>query len=215
MTETAETLSNTIFIIDDDASVRRSLSRLLRTEDYLVEEYESGAAFLARPHYLGTGCIILDVNMPDLDGMTLHEQLLERGQDLPVIFLTGHGDIPMSVAAIKKGAVDFLSKPVDETLLLSTIREAITTSVEKYNRLQTQHTFQVRFASLTDREHQVLQHLIAGERNKVIASDLIISEKTVKVHRARVMEKMGVNSVAELVRICMENDVPPDVLGQH
>lgn len=205
----------TIFVIDDDAAVRRSLSRLLSTESYQVEEYESAAAFLARIPYQGKGCIILDVNMPGLDGMALHEQLLACGYDLPVIFLTGHGDIPMSVSAMKRGASDFLIKPVDEAVLLTTIAEAIANYETTYNQHLSEQTTQARLNTLTLREHEVLQHIIAGERNKEIASQLAISEKTVKVHRARVMEKMGVNSVAELVRVCMEIGVIPLVVDKH
>lgn len=203
------TTKTTVFVVDDDASVRRSLSRLLRTEDYHVEEYDSGTAFLQRSPYNGKGCIILDINMPGLDGMILYNQLLERGQDLPVIFLTGHGDIPMSVSAIKKGASDFLSKPVDEATLLATIADAIAGYEETYNKHLNEKTIQARLDQLTTREHDVLRHVIAGERNKEIAIQLAITEKTVKVHRARVMEKMGVHSVAELVRLCMAVGVLP------
>ena len=216
MTEQAAQNSvNTVFIIDDDVAVRRSLSRLLSTEDYQIEEYNSATAFLERTPYQGKGCIILDVNMPGLDGMALYEQLLAHGNNLPVIFLTGHGDIPMSVSAMKKGASDFLIKPVDETVLLATIAEAIAKYEGIYNQHLSDKTTQTRLASLTVREHEVLQHVIAGERNKDIAHKLAISEKTVKVHRARVMEKMGVNSAAELVRVCMEIGVVPEVLEKQ
>jgi FixJ family two-component response regulator len=216
MTESGITTAmSTIFVIDDDASVRRSLSRLLSSAEYLVEAYDSADAFLQRAPYQGHGCIILDVNMPGLDGMALYEQLLAHGYNLPVIFLTGHGDIPMSVSAMKKGASDFLIKPVDETVLLATIAEAMAKYEEIYNQHLSDKTTQTRLASLTVREHEVLQHVIAGERNKDIAHQLAISEKTVKVHRARVMEKMGVNSAAELVRVCMEIGVVPEVLEKQ
>lgn len=193
----------TIFVIDDDSSVRRSLTRLLETDAYHVETYESAVAFLQREPYRGQGCIILDVNMPELDGMALHEQLMKRDCDIPIIFLTAHGDVPMSVYAMKKGASDFLIKPVDERVLLTTIADAIAKSQESYDKLLGKEVIQARLATLTEREREVLQHVIAGLRNKVIAAQLDISEKTVKVHRARVMEKMSVTSVAELVRDCL------------
>lgn len=201
------TASASIFIIDDDASVRRSLARLLSTADYQVETYESADAFLQQPPYHGNGAIILDVNMPGLDGMALHERLLESGCQLPVIFLTGHGDIPMSVSAMKNGASDFLMKPVDEQVLLTTIAETISGYQQSCNKQLADETRQARLATLTQREYEVLQHVIAGQRNKEIGKLLGISEKTVKVHRARVMEKTDVSSVAALVRICIEAGV--------
>ena len=193
----------TIFVIDDDTSVRRSLRRLLSTENYQVAEFESANAFLQSEPYPRNGCIVLDVNMPGVDGMTLHDKLIQQGCDLPVIFLTGHGDIPMSVSAMKKGANDFLTKPVDEQVLLTTIAEAIANHQHNHKKRTVDDSIQLRVNSLTEREHEVMQHVIAGERNKEIAIQLGISEKTVKVHRAHVMEKMAVTSVAELVRICV------------
>ena len=196
-----------IFVIDDDESVRRSLRRLLSTENYRVEEFDSANAYLQRDACPDKGCILLGVNMPGVDGMTLHEQLIHRGCDLPVIFLTGHGDIPMSVKAIKKGASDFLSKPVDEQVLLTTIAEAIDSHQRAYNDRIVENAIRDKLNSLTEREHEVMQHVLAGERNKEIANRLGISEKTVKVHRAHVMEKMHVTSVAELVRTCMKSGI--------
>ena len=201
------TASASIFIIDDDASVRRSLARLLSTADYLVETYESADAFLQRLPYQSNGAIILDVNMPGLDGIALHKRLLESGCELPVIFLTGHGDIPMSVSAMKNGASDFLMKPVDEQVLLNTIAQTISSYQQSCNKQLADETIQARLATLTQREYEVMQHVIAGQRNREIGNQLGISEKTVKVHRARVMEKMDVISVAALVRICIEAGV--------
>lgn len=205
----------TIYVIDDDASVRRSLARLLKTYDYQVETYESALVFLQCEPCRDKGCIILDVNMPELDGMALHEKLIQRGHDLPIIFLTAHGDIPMSVSAIKKGASDFLIKPVDEEILFTTIAKAIASFEKSYDKRLSEKIVQARLATLTKREREVLQHVIAGLQNKVIAAQLGISEKTVKVHRARVMEKMGVTSVAELVRSCIESRFVPEALERH
>lgn len=210
MTANAITTSaKTIFVVDDDAAVRRSLSRLLGIEDYVVEEYESAEAFLDREPFQGNGCIILDVNMPGLDGIALYEQLLKHGYDLPVIFLTGHGDVPMSVSAMKMGASDFLIKPVDENVLLTTIAEVIAKHTKTSNQQLSDEKNLARIATLTPREHEILRHIIAAERNKDIARYLAISDKTVKAHRARIMEKMGANSVVELVQVCMGIGVQP------
>lgn len=195
--------TNTIFVVDDDASICRSLQRLLSSEGYLVETFVSAEAYLARPPYVGNGCIILDVSMPGLDGLSLQEHLTASGCDLPIVFLTGHGDIPMSVSAMKKGASDFLVKPVEDTILLTTIVEAINNHKQLYNEHQKQETIQTRMTTLTEREHEIMWHVVHGERNKIIADKLNISEKTVKVHRARVMQKMQVDSLAELVSTCV------------
>lgn len=199
--------TNIIFVIDDDASICRSLQRLLSSEGYLVETFVSAEAYLARPHYVGNGCIVLDVSMPGLDGLSLQEQLTASGCDLPIVFLTGHGDIPMSVSAMKKGASDFLVKPVEDTILLNTIVEAINNHKQLYNEHQKQETIQTRMTTLTEREHEIMWHVVHGERNKIIADKLNISEKTVKVHRARVMQKMQVDSLAELVSTCVGSGV--------
>ena len=158
--------TNTIFVIDDDTSICRSLQRLLSSEGYLVETFVSAEAYLARPPYVGNGCIILDVSMPGLDGLSLQEHLTASGCDLPIVFLTGHGDIPMSVSAMKKGASDFLVKPVEDTILLTTIVEAINNHKQLYNEHQKQETIQTRMTTLTEREHEIMWHVVHGERNK-------------------------------------------------
>lgn len=191
-----------VYVVDDDASVRTGLARLLRSADHRVETFSSAIEFLAREGFEGVGCLVLDVRMPGQDGMELQVELAAREVDLSVVFLTGHGDIPMSVQAMRKGAVDFLTKPVDETALLDAIQRALDRHrAVRSERLQSQ-ALQRRIGSLTPRELDVLRCVITGARNKQIAAHLGIAEKTVKIHRARVMEKLGVASVAELVQTC-------------
>jgi FixJ family two-component response regulator len=194
-------LPPTVFVVDDDAAVLKGLSRLLRSAGLAVVTFSSPREFLDSHDPNAPGCLVLDVAMPGLNGLELQQSLLARGQEPAIIFLTGHGDIPMSVKAIKHGAVDFLTKPVNDDDLLTAVRDAI----EK-DRLQRQVQAEVaeihqRLATLTPREREVLQHVISGQLNKQIAADLGTVEKTVKVHRARVMQKMKVQSVAELVRL--------------
>jgi FixJ family two-component response regulator len=191
----------TVFIVDDDAAVRKGLSRLLRSAGLAVATFASPREFLDRHDPNAPGCLVLDVAMPGLNGLELQQALIAGGHELAIVFLTGHGDIPMSVQAMKSGAVDFLTKPVNDDDLLTAVRVAI----EK-DRLQRQARseladIQHRLATLTPREHEVLQHLITGQLNKQIAADLGTVEKTIKVHRARVLEKMQVRSVAELVHL--------------
>jgi FixJ family two-component response regulator len=191
-----------VMVVDDDDSFRRSLARLLLShglEAWLFESAEALAGCGAFPEY---GCMVLDVRMPGLDGLALQEKLARGGFDLPIIFLTGHGDIPMSVRAMKHGASDFLTKPVDEAVLMGAIHKALADQSHAGG-------IRARVKSLTHREHEVLCHVIAGELNKQIAARLDITEKTVKVHRARAMEKMGVGSLAELVRVCAVAGVDP------
>ena len=193
--------SPTVFVVDDDAAVLKGLSRLLRSAGLAVATFPSPREFLDSHDPNTPGCLVLDVAMPELNGLELQQTLLASGHELAIIFLTGHGDIPMSVKAIKHGAVDFLTKPVSDDDLLQAVRDAI----EK-DRLQRQARAEVadiqqRLATLTPREREVLEHVISGQLNKQIAADLGTVEKTVKVHRARVMQKMKVQSVAELVRL--------------
>jgi FixJ family two-component response regulator len=198
-----------VFIIDDDASVRKSLSRLLRTLGFNVEAYESGEHFLSREPYHGIGCIILDIRLPGLSGMDLHDELITAHRALPIIFVTGHGDIPMSVRAMKKGAVDFLPKPFDEEDLLHALDRAIEAD-KKAKEEQTEHNHTMRLVErLTPREREIVPYIISGILNKQIASKLNIAEKTVKVHRGRIMEKLGVESVADLVRLAGKAGIEP------
>ena len=190
-----------VFVVDDDASVLKGLRRLLAAAGLEVAGFESPQQFLERFDPGAPGCLVLDLAMPGLNGMELQQELAARGSTLPVVFLTGHGDVPTSVQAMKRGAADFLTKPVDEKDLLAAVRNAF----EKGRALRMAHaeTAEIgrRLATLTPREREVLQHIVAGKRNKQVAGELGTVEKTVKVHRARVMEKMQARSLAELVRL--------------
>jgi FixJ family two-component response regulator len=199
----------TVFIVDDDPAVLKSLSRLLRAARLAVVTFPSPQDFLARHDPGLPGCLVLDVAMPGLNGLELQQALIAGGHELPIVFLTGHGDIPMSVQAMKRGAVDFLTKPVNDDDLLKAIHAAF-----EQDRLQRQVRAEVaeirqRLASLTPREREVLEHVIAGHLNKQTAADLGAAEKTIKVHRARVMGKMKVQSVAELVHLAERAGIGP------
>lgn len=196
--------TTTVFVVDDEPSVRRSLSRLLKTAGYHVEAYASAQEFLEQPPKEGLHCLVLDVKMPDLNGLQLQEALMETDRCLPIVFITGHGDIPTSVRAMRAGATDFLSKPFDASDLLAAIERALASAQEQLKERSVRREIEGRLATLTPREHEVLRHVITGQLNKQIAADLGTSEKTIKVHRGRMMRKMQVQSVAELVRLCEE-----------
>ncbi len=194
----------TVFIVDDDLSVLKSLGRLIRSAGFHVAAFCSANEFLGRPKDDVPGCMVLDMQMPDLNGFGLQQMLSASGQGLPIIFLTGHGDIPMSVQAIKAGAVDFLTKPCEDEKLLAAIAQAITIDTEA-RRVQAHGAeLQHRFSSLTQREREVCCHVVAGRLNKQIAYDLGTCEQTIKVHRMRIMEKLRVRSLAELVTLAGE-----------
>ena len=201
-----------VFVIDDDLSVRRSLIYLLQSADYHAEPFESAEKFLERQHFPGTGCIILDVRMSGMSGFDLQEELSRADYHLPIIFITGHGDIPMGVDAMKKGAVDFLTKPFDDDQLLGAVRRAIELdrqTMAKYDALQ---SIRLRLETLTSREYEIFRFVITGLLNKQIAAELDIAEQTVKIHRGRVMEKLGANSVPDLVRMAEKAGIsPPDL----
>ena len=193
-------VSPVIFVIDDDASVRKGVSRLLRSLGFDVESFASAEQFLARESHQGIGCIVLDVRMPGLSGMDLQDELNRAGHNLPIVFITGHGEIPMSVQAMKRGAVDFLSKPFDDKDLLRAVNEAVAKARKtEAERADTGDALR-RIELLTPRELEILRYVISGLLNKQIAFQLGTVEKTVKVHRARVMAKMGAQSLADLVR---------------
>ena len=192
----------TVFVVDDETSVRKSLGRLLRAAGYRVEAFASAREFLQRDLGVEVGCLVLDVQMPDLNGLELQQALVEKNRSLPIVFITGHGDIPMSVRAMKAGATDFLSKPVDEKDLLGAITRALEQSQQQSKQLVASTEIKHLLATLTPREHEVLLQVITGKPNKQIAAVLDASEKTIKVHRARVMHKLQVQSVADLVRLC-------------
>lgn len=186
-------------VVDDDASVLKSLERLLRSAGLSVRTFPSPQAFLQQHDGNIPGCLLLDLSMPGLDGLQLQQALAQTGDPCPVIFITGHADVPSTVRAMKAGAVDFLTKPFEREQLLAAVRLAIEKDGAARAARAERSSIGVRVAALTPREHQVMAHVVAGHLNKQIAADLGISEKTVKVHRARVMKKMGAGSVAELV----------------
>jgi FixJ family two-component response regulator len=194
-------LEPTIFVIDDDPSVRKSLTRLLRASGYVVEEYPSAEAYLRRAPYPGTGCIILDFKLEGKSGIDLQRELNDMGHDIPIVFLTGFGDVPTSVRALKNGAGDFLLKPVDEAKLLEAVRQALDVHRKRYDEREKTRLLRSSFDTLTPREFEVMRWVLTGKLNKQIAGELGIAEKTVKVHRGQVMRKLGVDSVAELVRL--------------
>ena len=198
-----------VFVVDDDPSIRKSLERLIKSAGLDVVTFATAHEFLDSHSHKGPSCLVLDVKMPGLNGLELQEKLLLEKYAMPIIFITGHGDIPMSVKAIKKGAIDFLSKPFDEKDLLDAVREALERdSKARAVRDEREHIHR-RLESLTPREYEILTYVITGMLNKQIAYALNISEKTVKVHRARVMDKMGVDSVAELVRLTEKLHIKP------
>jgi FixJ family two-component response regulator len=190
-----------VFVVDDDAAIRKAVSRLLHSAEIAVAVFASPAEFLAAYDPDASGCLLLDVEMPDLNGLELQERLGGRDAMLPIIFLSGHADIPISVQAMKAGATDFLTKPVKDSVLLAAVRAAFARNHAARTVRAELEEIAARLATLTPREREVLQHVAAGQLNKQIASDLGTVEQTIKVHRARVMEKMKVQSVAELVRL--------------
>ena len=191
----------TIFIVDDDRSVRTALARLMRSRKLRAETFASAQKFLDREPPDAPGCIVLDLKMPGVTGLELQEDLTLAGINLPIVFLSGHGDVAASVTAMKGGAVDFFEKPVDEDELMDAIKQAVEWDVDTRERRIEQIEVQGRLNSLTPREHQVFSSVVQGSLNKQIASNLGMSEKTVKVHRARVMQKMQAESLAGLVRL--------------
>lgn len=191
----------TVFLVDDEAAVRKAVGRLLRAEGFHVSAFGSAEEFLAAHDPAAPGCLLLDMSMPGIGGLGLQKALEGSGGARPVVFLTGHADVPMCVQAMKHGAADFLTKPVDDVKLIAAVRSAL--EMDREIRLTRARHDEIRFlmASLTPREHEVLLHVVTGKLNKQIAFDLGTAEKTIKVHRGRVMAKMGVTSVAELVRM--------------
>jgi FixJ family two-component response regulator len=201
--------SRVVFLVDDDSSVRRALTRLIKSARYDVQAFASARDFLAcrRATDERLACLLLDVRMPGLSGLDLQHELQATNTSLPIIFVTGHGDIPMSVKAMKDGAVDFLPKPVKDTVLLKAIEQALARAALEKGERQELDKLQRRLNSLTPREREVMSLVVRGLLNKQIAFQLGTVEKTVKVHRARVMKKMKVQSLAELVRIAERVDV--------
>jgi len=197
-----------VHVIEDDESSRTASSRLLRTAGYAVRIYGSADEFLAQPP-TEAGCLVLDVQLPGASGLELQERLTATPNPLPVVFLTGHGDIPKSVRAMKAGAVDFLTKPVDAAVLLDAVARAV--ARDAANRLERRrvHDARARYSRLTPREREVFAHLISGQLNKQIGFDLGITERTTKIHRHQVLEKMEADSIAGLVRIAADLGIVP------
>lgn len=191
-----------VFLVDDDPSVRRALTRLIRSAGYEVKPFGSARGFLDSDwRGEGVACLVLDVYMPGLSGMELQRELRAANANLPIIFITGRGDIPMSVKAMKSGAVDFLPKPVKDSEILRAIEQALGRAMLESARNAEVQEIQRRLNTLTPREREVMEQVVTGKMNKQIAYELGTVEKTIKVHRSRVMEKMGAESVAELVRV--------------
>jgi FixJ family two-component response regulator len=193
-----------VYVVDDDPSVRRALERLLRSADYDAKAFASAPEFLDFTCPDMPGCLILDIKMPGLSGLELQDRLSEKGNSLPIIFITGHGTVPASVRAFKAGAIDFLQKPFKEKELL----DAVFRAIEKHRLLRREQkeikALHARLETLTPREREVFSHIVSGLLNKQVAFELGITEKTIKVHRARVMQKMGAQSLADLVRFAQK-----------
>jgi len=190
----------TVYLLDDEPKMVKALTRLLTAEDFTVHGFTSVETFLDAGRTDEPSCLVLDVAMPELSGLDLQQRLAQDGILLPIVFLTGRGDIPMSVKAIKAGAVDFLTKPVQDDDLLRAVNAALERAAEQREAITEMASLRQRLANLTPREREVMEHVVAGRLNKQIAAELGIGEHTIKVHRSRVMKKMGVQSVAELVR---------------
>jgi FixJ family two-component response regulator len=190
-----------VFVVDDDISVRESLEALLRCEGWQPETYASAPEFLARPRVQTPSCLILDVSLPGLNGLDLQKQVAVERTEMPIIFITGHGDVPMTVRAMKAGAQEFLTKPFSEDVLLAAIRQALERSRIALDRETEMQELKSRYLSLTGRERQVMALVASGKPNKQVGSELGISEITVKAHRGKVMEKMKADSIAALVKM--------------
>ncbi|MBN2560035.1 MAG: response regulator transcription factor [Phycisphaerae bacterium] len=191
---------NIVYLLDDEPEMVKALTRLLRAKKFDVRGFSSVRAFLDAYRPEGNACLVLDVAMPELDGLELQRRLTNQGILIPIIFLTGHGDIPMSVRAMKAGAADFLAKPVDAAALIGAVRSALETAQARRQTIMEAAELANRLAALTPREREVMEHVVAGKLNKQIAAELGTGEQNIKLHRAHIMKKMGVQSLADLVR---------------
>jgi FixJ family two-component response regulator len=197
-----------VFVIDDDASMRKSLKRLLDAACYKVELFTSASEFLARSAHDGPSCVVVDVRMPELNGIDFQKALIEGSREEQLVFITGHGDIPMCAQAMKAGAVDFLPKPFKPKQLLESVERALTRSAEQRRRSSAKTHARDLIERLTPREHEVMQLVATGMLNKQVGGELGMAEKTVKTHRAHVMQKLGITSVAELMVVLQKAEVP-------
>jgi FixJ family two-component response regulator len=193
----------TVYVVDDDEGVRDSLQWLLEGKDYRVRCYDSAESFLSRYDPREVACLIVDIRMGGMSGMELQDRLIERKSPLPIVFITGHGDVPMAVSTMKKGAMDFIQKPFQEEALVSLVERMLEQARESFSQYQSSASREALLAKLTSREAQVLERIVAGRLNKQIADDLGISIKTVEAHRANIMEKLGANTVADLLKIAL------------
>jgi FixJ family two-component response regulator len=200
-----------VFVIDDDQSVRKSVARMLDAAHYAVELFESASTFLARAAHSGASCVIVDVQMPGLNGIELQKALIERGREEQLVFITGHGDIPTCAEVMKAGAVDFLPKPFRRKELLESIDRALTRSAEQRQRTSERNQARALIEKLTPREFQVMELVANGLLNKQVGAELGMAIKTVKTHRAHVMQKLGITSVAELMRVLQRAEMTPAV----
>jgi FixJ family two-component response regulator len=192
-----------VYVVDDDEAVRDSLQWLLEGKDYRVRCFDSAESFLSRYDPREVACLIVDIRMPGITGLELQDRLLERKSPLPIIFITGHGDVPMAVNTMKKGAMDFIPKPFKEEELLSVVERMLDQAREAFADYQHAANREALMGKLTAREAQVLERIVAGRLNKQIADDLGISIKTVEAHRANIMEKLNANTVADLLKIAL------------
>lgn len=193
----------TVFLVDDDDAVRDSVSMLMRSAGLRTREFASAAEFLEEWGQDQLGCLLLDVRMPGMSGLELQQELNRRNHTLPIVFISAHGDIPMAVEAVRRGAVDFIQKPFDDQALLDKVVQALASSERRYEEESERLDIRRRVESLTAREREVMSQVVQGKANKVIASDLGVSQRTVEIHRARVMEKMHAASLAQLVRMVL------------
>jgi len=198
----------TVYVVDDDEGVRDSLQWLLEGKDYRVRCFDSAETFLSRYDAREVACLIVDIRMGGMTGLELQDRLLERKSPLPIVFITGHGDVPMAVDTMKKGAMDFIQKPFQEGALVDLVERMLAQAKEAFNDHQQSANRDALLAKLTSREAQVLDRIVAGRLNKQIADDLGISIKTVEAHRANIMEKLNANTVADLLKIALGSSAP-------
>jgi FixJ family two-component response regulator len=200
-----------VFVIDDDESVRKSLDRLLAASHYTIELFKSASEFLSRSAHPGPSCVVVDVKMPGLNGIDLQKALIKRHREEQIVFITGHGNIPMCAQAMKAGAVDFLPKPFKPKELLASVERALSRSADQRRRASEKDHARSLLEQLTPREFQVMELVTKGRLNKQVGAELGMAEKTVKTHRAHVMQKLGITSVAELMGVIQKAEVPPGV----
>ena len=193
----------TVYVVDDDEAVRDSVQWLLEGQDFRVRSFESAEVFLARYDPREVACLIVDIRMAGMTGLDLQDRLIERKSPLPIVFITGHGDVPMAVDTMKKGALDFIQKPFNEDALVNLVERMLDVARQSFAGYQQAASREALLAKLTSREAQVLERIVAGRLNKQIADDLGISIKTVEAHRANIMEKLGANTVADLLKIAL------------